>query len=451
MNKFVYPFILTNMDSLFELQNRHLDNSAVFKDVDPDLVRLQTKKLIFNSPLIDKFPTKTAGFYTFCGAYRTGKTTILKKWIEKLISLDIHPEQIIFFSGGFFKDYHELYYHLKKQTKLMPSKNLRFLIVDEIVLVRDWQKAISLLLEEKLLEEVVFMMSSSDSSLKEKAIENFSKECVAHFYSYPLSFREAILLKKNTSPTLSTLYSEFNSYLLHGGYLDAINEIEQTGIISDKLLINYAEWINKLIQKKGKQERFLKEILSAIFKHYNRPVTWNILLRELSIEHAKTIGDYFSLLESLDIVFVQSALLEKTLEPAPKKARKTMFADPFLFHALFAWQTKAQNYFESNCIKNPDICLQLVESTVIMHFKRFFPTYYIKDEGEVDLVCLHGNRFWPIKITWTSQLRAKDLKQILKYPNGRILTKTDRSGLIDHIKTEPLPLALWQLEDNMTY
>jgi hypothetical protein len=36
------------------------------------------------------------------------------------------------------------------------------------------------------------------------------------------------------------------------------------------------------------------------------------------------------LLESMDAVFVQSAIREDKLAAAPKKARKVLFADPFI-------------------------------------------------------------------------------------------------------------------------
>ena len=40
----------------------------------------------------------------------------------------------------------------------------------------------------------------------------------------------------------------------------------------------------------------------------------------------------------------------------------------------------------------------------------------------------------------------KDLKQIRKYRNAKIFTKTKKSGLLQNIKTTPLPLMLWEME-----
>jgi predicted AAA+ superfamily ATPase len=150
---------------------------------------------------------------------------------------------------------------------------------------------------------------------------------------------------------------------------------------------------------------FLREILAAIIKRYGSQITWNALAQDLSIDHPKTVSDYIALLESMDAVFVQSALLEDKLIAAPKKARKVMFNDP----------TDSSKF---------------VESCVAAHYHRFYPTYYIKAEGEVDVAYVHNNRFWPIEIKWTSQLRPKNLKQIMKYSNSRIFTKTKQHGII---------------------
>jgi hypothetical protein len=54
--------------------------------------------------------------------------------------------------------------------------------------------------------------------------------------------------------------------------------------------------------------------------------------------------------------------------------------------------------------------------------------------------------FWPVEIKWTQQLRPKQLKQISKYSNGRILTKSKSKGEILGILSEPLPLAIFRLD-----
>jgi predicted AAA+ superfamily ATPase len=441
------------MDTRFVIHNSHLDDAKNFSEVDPDLCALKTLHFQHNFALLDQLPITEPGIYTLCGGHLTGKTTLLKSWMMRLLQNNVTPNAIAFIAAHLIDDYHQLHRVMQKQLSLMPRHGKIFLILDDITSIHDWDKAIALIAKEEVFENITLMLSCSDLSLKEAVQKKFpalrGNARLVDFHLYPLSFREAVMLKHSEDIKPAILFEEFNQYLKHGGYLIAINDIETHGHIQDATLTRYFEAVRKGVLNRGKHERYLNEILNAIFKYYNEQTTWNALATELSIDHPKTIGDYFALLESMDVVFVQYALLEETLQPAPKKARKLMFTDPFVFHAMQAALSKSKNHFEAQinaAVSHSDTSSKLVESCIIMQFKRIYPTYYIKSEGEVDLAYVHNQRFWPIEITWANQIRAKDLKQILKYPNGRILTKTDRSGIIEHIKTEPLPLALWQLQ-----
>ena len=118
-------------------------------------------------------------------------------------------------------------------------------------------------------------------------------------------------------------------------------------------------------------------------------------MADLTIDHPKTVIDYVSLLEAMDVVFVQEAL---------------------------------------------------VEACVVNHFRRYYTTFYIKSKGEVDIAYIDRNRFWPVEVKWTNQIRQKDLKQVLKYSNSKILSKSKLFGEINGIPVYPLPLALIDLE-----
>lgn len=53
-----------------------------------------------------------------------------------------------------------------------------------------------------------------------------------------------------------------------------------------------------------------------------------------------------------------------------------------------------------------------VEACVAAQFARRQPTYYIKAEGEIDLVLVSGKNFTPVEVKWTESLRAIDLAQL---------------------------------------
>ena len=210
----------------------------------------------------------------------------------------------------------------------------------------------------------------------------------------------------------------------------------------------YSDWIRGDILKRGKQEHYLREILEAIIRRYGSQVTWNGLAHDLSIDHPKTVSDYVALLESMDAAFVQAALSENKLGAAPKKARKLMFSDPFIFHAVRAWLHPVKDPFSQQVeptLIDSDWASKLVEACAVTHYRRYFPTYYLKAKGEVDICYIDQRRLWPLEIKWTRQLRPKDLKQAAKYPNSRILSRTRQSGEILGLPVEPLPLNLLRI------
>jgi predicted AAA+ superfamily ATPase len=245
------------------------------------------------------------------------------------------------------------------------------------------------------------------------------------------------------------LFDEFEAYIVHGGFLTAMNDMVTNGRIAADTLSTYADWIRGDVLKRGKQEHYLREVLSAIVRRYGTQVTWNNLVRDLSIDHPKTVADYISLLESMDAAFVQAALVEDKLAPAPKKARKVMFCDPFIFHAVSSWLKPVEDPYEQLIrisLLDNEKASTLVESCVITHYRRFYPTYYIKAKGEVDMAYVAGKRFHPVELKWTAQVRPTDLEQISKYSNGRILDKSKRSRNVRGIPAQPLPLALFRLD-----
>ena len=106
----------------------------------------------------------------------------------------------------------------------------------------------------------------------------------------------------------------------------------------------------------------------------------------------------------------------------------------------------SQHALIENAIDDPDLGSLLVEACVATHYNRYFPTYYIKAAGEVDVAYVDRGRFWPIEVKWAGKLRTGDLKQIAKYPGGRIFSKTRETTMLRGIPVEPLPHALFRLK-----
>jgi len=457
------------MDLELEIHNSHLKNPTTFSIRDPHLRRLQEQVFIHRSHLLDRLPRSQPGIYSLGGGRQIGKTTLLKQWIDELLRDGIAPPHLRFLTGELIDDHHSLVRILTELLQKMPADGINYILLDEVTYIRDWDKAIKYAADAGLLEKTELILTGSDLLVIQEARMRFpgrrGQADIVDFHLHPLSFGEVLKLKNRLSPANleslingqgepspeieQLLLEEFTRYLAHGGFLTAINDLARFERVLPATFNIYSDWIRGDLLKRGKQENYLREILAALAKRHGTQVTWNALARDLSIDHPTTVGEYTTLLASMDAVFIQPALIEDKLIGAPKKARKVVFNDPFIFHALNSWLNPVGDPYAEQvlpCLDDPNQISHLVEACVSTHFARRFPTYYIKAEGEIDIAYVDRGRFWPVEVKWTEQLRPKSLKQAAKYPNSRILAKNTTPEGIMGIKVEFLPLALLYLD-----
>ena len=454
------------MDPRFLPHNSHLDDAQRFAETDPQLRHLAGCPYQHRSSLLDSLPTSAPGIYSLGGGRQTGKSTLLKQWMAELLGSGAPPESIAYFSGELIDDHHSLLLHVEDQLAAAPRAGLNYLIVDEVTYIRDWDKAIKYAADAGLLERTVLMVTGSDLGFIQDARMRFpgrrGAADVADFHLHPLSFREFLTLEGGMNALnghlhdpssipddlLESAFTAFDRYLIHGGYLTGINDFAAHGTIRRSTLATYSDWIRGDVLKRGRREPYLREVLAAIVKRYATQVTWNALAQDLSIDHPRTVADYVALLERMDAVHVLPALIEDKLAAAPKKARKLVFSDPFILHAVRAWLTPVTDPFQQQiqaALGDPVWESKIVEACVASHFHRLHPTYYIKAQAEVDVAYVRDGRFWPVEIKWTSQLRPKAIKQIARYDNGEIWSKSRRTGEINGVRVLPLPIQLLRM------
>jgi predicted AAA+ superfamily ATPase len=454
------------IDPRFRPHNTHLDDAEQFETRDPTLNELARKSFVYRYPLLDHLPADKPGIYTITGGRQIGKSTVLKQRMADLLKMGVEPSRIVYYTGELIDDHHTLVRLLTDAVETPGSRLPVYCMVDEITFVREWERAVKYLADAGLLNNCVLILTGSDSLVIRQARMRLpgrrgSAE-TTDFHLFPLSFYEFVRLKSalteeqigrilngDTYHELAeTLNREFEQYLLCGGYLTAINDMESEGHILPSTFAIYSDWIRGDILRRGKQEQFLREIFTGIIRRYGTQITWNSLAKELSIEHPATVADYIELLCSMDVLFVQYALQEDRLRGAPKKARKVVFNDPFIFHSVRSWLLPGKDPFSTLAeplVRQTDWADRVVEACAVSHHARYHPTYYIKAEGEVDIAYVERGRFWPLEIKWTGQIRPKDLKQVAKYANSGIATKAISTGRIHGVPAEPLVFKLLRL------
>ncbi len=449
------------VDLVFSANNLHHRDVGLFRDNDPQLSRLASAPCVFKSELIDQIPSGTPGIYTVGGGRQVGKTTLLKQWMVKLLDSGIPPTRIWYVTGELINDQHHLVRLASQFAEGMDKSSLFYLIVDEVTYIRDWDKGIKYLSDSGIFNNAVVVLTGSDLSFIKEARKRFpgrhGKAGRTEFMLYPLSFRQALLVKNIFSGArldeigssqdisgedMEKLYGEFDKYLLHGGYMTAINDMQGRGRILAATFATYSDWIRGDVMKRGKRENYLRELLSALITQYGSQTTWHSIASDTSIDHHATVSDYVGLLCGMEAVFINSAIVEHKLCEAPKKARKIFFSDPFILHSIKAWLEGVGDPFDGiskQLSQDSEFAGKLVEGVTVSQCRRKHRCFYIKAEREVDIAYLEGKTMHPVEIKWTNQIRHSDIKQVLKYRNGIILTKQRAFNQVEDTPLVPLP------------
>ena len=453
------------VDPRFAPHNAHREDPSRFATLDPQLRELRRLPIAYRYPLLGDLPVDQPGIYSITGGRRVGKSTVLKQWMGDLLERGVSPDRILYLTGELIDDHHALVALLTRTDLGQSATRPAYLLVDEVTYIRGWDRGVKFLADAGVLEDVVVILTGSDSVVIREARTLLpgrrGRAARVDFHLYPLSFAEYLEVTGVVEPArgrhaaepqlnpdgAGALIRAFENYLLHGGFLTAINDVAADGRIQPSTFAVYRDWIRGDVLKRGKQERYLEEVLRAVLRRCGSQVTWNALARELSIDHPATVADYLDLLSRMDVLVVQHALREDRLAAAPKKARKVAFSDPFILHAVRSWLDPVADPFASQVkplLADPEWAGKLAEACVAAHHHRLHPTFYLKGDGEVDVAFVVGEGFQPVEVKWTTQVRSGDLKQARRYPNSIICSKLT-AARVHGLPNELLPLHLQRL------
>ena len=460
------------MKENYSIHNLFWKSLEEYERFDPHLSKLKGLPFIYEPPIMDDIPLATPGIYILTGGRQVGKTTTLKMVIRnQLRQKSATPQNIYYLPCDTISGLKEFLFEIEQFSQDLDKTKPFFLFIDEITYVKDWPRAIKSLADAGFFAHGSVLISGSDTCLLKDAMVAFpgrrGKASRQDFHSFPLSFYEYVALKKpklasalggirqsfmqdfHLDPDIldlpvhsGPLRQLFSDYLLTGGYLPAINDYAIEKTIHAATYNTFSQWIIGDFIKRGKSEQSLREIIRALLLRLSKQVTWHSFVNNLSIEHHQTIADYFELLKRMDVIVILPALRENKLSPAPKKAKKICFCDPFVLHVLAGWANDQNSFYQAKNTLNQasDLRNTLVEGVITSLFNRGRAAYYIKAEGEVDLALIQGRKIVPIEIKNSLVLNKKDLKQIIKYKQGLIGYAGEAIGSFEHLQVLPIPL-----------
>lgn len=248
-----------------------------------------------------------------CGVRRSGKSTILEMYKERLLSSGVNSQNIIqrLYSS---MDYEENFSASQMNEDLLASiKNAGqnqkiYLLLDEVQEIENWEKCVNSIFET---QNVDIYITGSNSKLLSSEISTYLTGRFVLIPVYTLSFSEFIEFKKNYVPDskINSLDEYFDLYLKSGGFpfiaktnhtqeenyqiIDGIYSTVVTRDISRRHNISNLEMFNRVV-------RFILENLGKNFSAKTIFDFFKSQHRSIAIE---TIYNYIAWLEEAFIIY----------------------------------------------------------------------------------------------------------------------------------------------------
>lgn len=441
---------------------------------DKDIVNLRKSAIQWEPRVKHFFDWSKDAVYTLRGPRQVGKTTLVKTMIAERLQKS-EKKNVFYYTCNLVDNAKELANIVSSYSESVRVKRRRaYIFLDEVSSVKDWQKGIKHLADTGVLENVTMVLTGSHSIDVKTNSERLPgrrgrTNNPLDKIMLPMKFVEYVesvnpkLAKEILGPMLLrwevrkrvftslfdgeygaikdiVLYSKelqqlLGDYLLTGGIPRVVSEFKTNEGIGEGVYKTYVDSVLGDLQRWGKRESYVRQILSRVFETIGSPIGWNTLRRDTDIASHATVADYIDYVTDTFAMMYLHRLDINHRNPAYEKDKKIFFEDPFFFHSLRAWCKGLEPYVAAlDYLKDERNVGYLLESVVANHLVRLsfslskqkqlfdYKTclFYWRSnkDREVDFVLRGGeSEFFPIE---------------LKYQ--KTITRDDKFGLIDFSK-----------------
>ena len=385
-------------------------------------------------------PEFVEGNHLILGPRQTGKTTYLKLCIRELINKGTPANQCLYFVCNLVMSNQDVI----DIVSLFKKSGGKYVFLDEISFVKNWERSVKQILEIKDLNEgITFYFTGS--TILELQKERFPGRPIKIKEFLPLSFREfcnvfgsnklknEIPKKFNLDntvknapkffPFITEIDKLFNFYIHCGGFLRSAYELIEEGKIKEETFQIYWNWIAGDISSIGLSERTLSAVLKGIVKRYSSSFSLSSLAKEVEIPSHVTVRNYLEVLESLYVLRSYWKEYDKT--PFFRKERKVYFIDPFIFHIA--------SFKTLGIMETPDETPKIVEGIVGECLRRNkLNVKFLRSGKELDFASGKVG----IEVKWQEKVSTKDFPKI-NLAQKIVLSKKD-IDLKEQVKVIPV-------------
>ncbi|MCB9029509.1 MAG: ATP-binding protein [Deltaproteobacteria bacterium] len=348
-----------------------------WEDSDKHLVKL--KEMPFKRPF--PFIPEANGLYIVRGPRQVGKSS----WLKEVLSHYAEKRKCFYLSCEQLESYREL------GALLESLRDYEVVLLDEISFVKDWARAVKHAVDSGYTKILMITGSHAFDLKKGSDLMPGRFEGGGDYELLPMGFDEFALMRKQAGWALESRLEECRAFFRVGGFPAAVAEGGPTAKLPTNSLKTYWKWLLGDVLKLGKDQLFLTELLIAIGKFIQEPISLQSLTKNTSIGSHNTVQEYLSLLESC---FAIRTLYSVDIDSGTfhtKRNRKIYFLDPLLY--WLSLDLSGESVSDSAEGKIAELA---AHETLARKYSRF--GYFRSKNGEIDFV---KPRKWAIEVKWS--------------------------------------------------
>ena len=440
------------------IQNSHWQFASAIESDD------KVQEALRKSPQIALYRCPEENFL-FLGPRQVGKTTQLKIWIRELIQQGINPRNILYFTCEPLKERKDLI-ELIAQFDILsrPIPGRKYVFLDEITYVSDWEIGLKYLLDSPLGKEKVIVATGSNASALKAGVERLPGRHIKVRLFLPLSFREYIEFfgSKKLKEVLQSIHLDsrdlsnrqtlieavsriypFQMELMEklflffqtGGYLKSIFEYQQANRIQSETFEIYVKWILGDLSKFDRREEIFRSVISGIIRTQSSRFSLNTFSKDMAIPSHVTTQDYLSLLENIVLIHQLFQLDPSSLNTLYRKERKVYFRDPFLYSAFKGYINGYYKNYSEN--QEPYLietiiceCLSRLSSNSASNLMLLNGLWFFSGKKETDFVFNNNpekRSLVGIEVKWQNNVSIKDFQNPGLFTNRILVSKNTLS------------------------